>query len=237
MRILRPIILILLFVLFVGGLWEGIQKTELLKLKTIQIIGAAPATEARLRKTITINPGDSLWGKSVEKQAEIAMGDPWVEKAQVRRVFPNSIVIEIKERAPVAVLNESNGQFKYLDSSNTIIDRAEPEKIGQYPILVGQDLRTNINLRGSALDILKSLPEEGLMSRRDVGDLRFDDEHGFQIRLAKSGILIDIGKENIPLHIDRARRVVQYLDQHNINASRVDSDYAKKVLVKVRKGR
>jgi hypothetical protein len=37
--------------------------------------------------------------------------------------------------------------------------------------------------------------------------------------------------------MDRARRVVQYLDQHNINASRVDSDYVKKVLVKVRKGR
>lgn len=237
MRIFKPIILILLFVFFVGGLWQGIQKTDLLKLKTIQVTGAAPATEARLRKIITVNPGDSLWEKSVEKQAEIAKRDPWVEKAQVRRVFPNTIVIEVKERTPFAVVNESSGQFKYLDSSNTIIDKAEPEKIGRYPILVGHDLRTNANRRGEALDILKSLPEEGFVSRHDVSDLRFDEEHGFQIRLAKSGILIDIGKENIPLHIDRARRVVQYLDQHSVNASRVDSDYAKKVLVKVRKGR
>jgi cell division septal protein FtsQ len=237
MRIIRPIVLLALLALFVGSLWEGIQKTDLLKLKAIQITGAAPTTEARLRKNITITPGDSLWEKSVEKQAEIAKRDPWVEKAQVRRVFPNTIVIDVKERTPFAVMNESNGQFKYLDSSNTIIDKAEPEKIGQYPILVGHDLRTNSNLRGEALDILKSLPEDGLMSRHDVSDLRFDEEHGFQMRLAKSGILIDIGKENIPLHIDRARRVVQYLDQHSINASRVDSDYSKKVLVKVRKGR
>lgn len=237
MRIIRPIVLLALFVLFIGGLWQGIQKTDLLKLKNIKIEGAAPATETRLRKNITINPGDSLWEKSVEKQAEIAKLDPWVEKAQVRRVFPNTIVIDVKERVPFAVMNESNGQFKYLDTSNTIIDKAEPEKVGLYPILVGHDLRTNINLRREALEILKSLPEEGLLSRKDVSDLRFDEEHGFQMRLAKSGILIDIGKENIPLHIDRARRVVQYLDQHSINASRVDSDYAKKVLVKVRKGR
>ena len=155
----------------------------------------------------------------------------------MRRVFPSTIVIEVKERIPFAVINESNGKFKYLDMSNTIIDKAEPEKIGPYPILVGHELRTNTSLRAEALDILKALPEEGLMSRHDVSDLRFDEEHGFQMRLAKSGILIDIGKENIPLHIDRARRVVQYLDQHSVNASRVDSDYAKKVLVKVRKGR
>jgi len=237
MKLTRALILILILVLFALGLWQGVNKTDALKLKSIQILGASTATENRLRKLLTINRGDSLWGKSVEAQAELAKRDPWVEKAQVKRLFPNTLSVEVKERTPFAVLNEGDGRFKYVDSNNVVIDKAEPEKIGQYPVLVGRELRTNLNLRAQALLLLKSLPEEGLMSRSDVGDLGFDVEHGFQMHLARSGILIDVGKENIPLHIDRARRVVQYLDQHNINASRVDSDYAKKVLVKVRKGR
>src|ERR1700677_4954446 len=106
MRILRPIILISTFIFFSAALWQGIKKTDLLKLKTIQIMGALPATESRLRKIIKIEPNDSLWEKSVERQAEMAKKDPWVEKAQVRRVFPNTIVIDVKERTPFAVVNE-----------------------------------------------------------------------------------------------------------------------------------
>jgi hypothetical protein len=137
----------------------------------------------------------------------------------------------------LAVVGNTKGQFKFIDKDNNVIDFAPPDKIGRLPLLLGEKLESDHALRGEALGILKNLPPEGMISLHDLSNIQFDDEHGFQIRLAKSGMLIDIGKENIPLHIDRARRVVQYLDQHSVNASRVDSDYVKKVLVKVRKGR
>jgi cell division septal protein FtsQ len=237
MKIIKPVILILVIVSVITGLWQGIVKTDLIKLKDIKVVGADPATEIRLRKIITIRVGSPLWSKSVENQADILKTDPWVESAQVRRVFPNTLVVEIKERTPLAVVGNTRGQFKYVDKENNIIDSASPEKIGKYPILLGEKLSRDQSLREVALGILKNLPPDGILSLHDLSDIQFDDEHGFQIRLAKSGMVVDIGKEDIPLHMDRARRVVQYLDQHNINASRVDSDYVKKVLVKVRKGR
>jgi cell division septal protein FtsQ len=237
MKILKGLILFLLVSVFGAGLWKGIEKTDLLKINAVKVEGAASTTENRLRNLMTVKVGDPIWTKSVEKQALLLKKDPWVESARVRRVFPNSIIVEVREKVPFAVVGSGKGEFKYVDSNNNLIDAAEPVKAGHYPLLLGRTLATDLNLRGEAIGLLKSLPQEGLMSLHDLSDVRYDADRGFQIRLAKTGMLIDIGKENIPLHVDRARRVVEYLDQHNINASRVDSDYSKKVLVKVRKGR
>jgi cell division protein FtsQ len=241
MRYLKIAVLIVLSSGFAIALWEGVKKTDLIKLKEIKFEGASTQNELRLRKKIGIQPGEAFWSKSIDAQAKNLKTDPWVEDVQIKRIFPATMLVQITERKPVAVLGNGKGQFKYLDGDNNIIDYADSQNISQavakYPVLFGEKLLGDVSLREKALNLVKALPEEGSLSHKDVSDIEFDEEHGFQIRLAKTGILIGLGQDNLPLHLDRARRVVQYLDQHNINASRVDSDYSKKVLVKVRKGR
>jgi cell division protein FtsQ len=237
MKILKVLVLVSLLLFIGGGLWLGLNKTDLLKIENIRVEGASAKTEMRLRKILTLKPGDGLWSKAINHQASLINSDPWVDSAEIHREFPRTLVIDIKERKPVAVLGDGKGDFKYVDSSNHVIDRAEPAKIGVYPLILGTAFVGKTDLRAQALELIDSLPKEGVLSREDLSDIQFDEDRGFQIRLNKSGLLVDVGRDNIPLHIDRARRVVMYLDQHNINATHIDSDYAKKVLVKVRKGR
>jgi hypothetical protein len=225
----------------VVGIWKEMVDSDGMKIQAVKISGVSPQTEARLRKILEPAIGVPLWKTPVDQAALAAKQDPWVESVDVRRQFPHTLSVEVVERKPFAVVGSGAGDFKYVDESNVIIDRAVPQEIGQYPVLIGSSFDKNKDLRAQAIELLKSMPPEGTISRNDIGDVQFDDEHGFRFTVSghgsKSGLLIDIGKENLPLHIDRARRVVQYLDDHGINASRVDSDYAKKVLVKVRKDR
>jgi len=47
---------------------------------------------------------------------------PWVERAVVRRAFPNRIQVEITERVPVAFLRQ-NSDLSLLDAHGVILDR------------------------------------------------------------------------------------------------------------------
>jgi len=226
------------FAVVVGvGFWRGVSKSDLLKVQNIMIEGASKQTEERIRKNSGIIRGESFWKIPVQTEAARIKKDGWVDAVEVSRRFPGSVVISVREKKPVAITSNGRGQFKFVDSDSNIIDNAQPDQIGDYPVLTGPQFEGNKDLRAKALDLLKSLPDQGALSKSDVSELQFRDDHGFQLTLSQSGTLVELGKDNIPLHVDRARRVVQYLNQHGINATHVDSDYAKKVLVKVRKDR
>ncbi len=233
----RKVFFILILPLIAIATYFVLVKSELTKLQEIIIQGASPTTEDRIRNKIQILIGNSIWHLDLDVTAHLIETDPWIKTVDLRRQLPKTLTISVVERRPVAVLGNGLGQFKYVDEYSFIIDKANSQEIGEYPVLMGKEFFDKKDLRAKALELIADLPQEGLVSKADLGDLRYSSEHGFQMTLSKTGILIDLGKENIPLHIDRVRRVVQYLDQHQVNAMHIDSDYQKKVLVKVRKGR
>lgn len=220
-----------------GGLYLGFQQTSLTQISEIKFKGASEETVNRLQHLLTIKVGDPFWEIPIAKEAEILSQDPWVKKVDFNRQLPNILIINVVERKPLAVLGTKKGRFKFVDSSNKIIDRARPGQIGGYPILMGRNLIRDMEKREKALNLVKSLPSKGVLSRLDVSEIYFKKNHGFQIVLGKTRSTINIGKNNLALHLDRSRRVAEYLKKHEINASHIDADYAKKVLVKVRKAR
>jgi cell division protein FtsQ len=230
--------LILIAVVIGFGVFFGVSRTDFLKISEIQIDGAAPKTEERLRSKLSSHIGQSFLNFSVAREMASLKQDPWVKDVEIHRVLPQKIAVHITERTPVALIGNGQGRFNYIDETNTVIDsNAEVSELTKYPALFGFTGKEKDSLREQALWLLKSLPPDGFVSHRDVSEISFDHERGFQITLAKTRLVVDLGKENLPVHLDRARKVVQYLDEHQIQASKVDSDYAKKVLVKVRKGR
>ena len=235
MKVFRIFLLVVFVGIVAASIWEESFDSDGMKVHSISVQGASGTTETRIRQSLENMMGRPLWQLPVEQAAGKVKQDPWVDSVTIHRQFPHTLAVTVKERKPVAVMGDGAGKFNYVDDSNTIIDRAPVSETARYPVLLGSNFEKDSGLRAQGLALLKSLPDEGLISQKDISDLRFDNEHGFQLTLAQTGVVIDIGKENLPLHLDRARRVVQYLNEHKINALRLDSDYAKKVLVKVRK--
>lgn len=237
MKKIKIFLFVTLFAFLLGGLGHAVLRSDLIKLSDIDIRGAQPETAERLRSRLHSKVGDPFWKISVEREAQSIKQDPWVESVDVIRRLPNTLLVSVTERKPIAVMGSGDGQFKFVDDTGFVIGSADPREVAGHPALMGRNFQEQGSLRGKALDLLKSFPKEGSLSQTDISELQFSDEHGFQVILAKTGMVVELGKDNLPLHVDRARRVVQYLHQHGINASHVDSDYAKKVLVKLRKGR
>lgn len=62
----------------------------------------------------------------------------WIEEVQVRRQFPNSLVIEIKEFEPSAILALSLSDFYYVNREGVLFDRIKNP--GDFPIITGFEM-------------------------------------------------------------------------------------------------
>lgn len=63
---------------------------------------------------------------------------PWIQRAEVRRVFPDTLVVELKEREPAAVLRDGHRELLLGDDGGVIAEAREGTFEG-FPILTGID--------------------------------------------------------------------------------------------------
>lgn len=61
---------------------------------------------------------------------------PWVRDAEVRRVWPDTIVVTLVEREPAAVWQEA-GRYRLLDAAGTELPMLPLEDVAGLPLLVG----------------------------------------------------------------------------------------------------
>ncbi|MCC6278067.1 MAG: FtsQ-type POTRA domain-containing protein [Oligoflexia bacterium] len=231
---MRTLVAAVLGIAVLAAVATGLIKQGVGRVQKIEIEGLNSEVTQRLQSKLEFAKGSMFWNLNTRRLLGIVTSDPWVEAAELQRLLPDRLRIRAQSRVPLAVLADKKGGFEYVDEKNRIIASAPDIKAAEYPILVKSGFRENVKLREEAVELLKSLPVEGDLSRDSMGELKFDSEAGFIMTLGETGVLINLGKENLHLRLDRVRRVVQYLNQHGIDASRIDSDYSKKVLVKLK---
>jgi len=201
------------------------------RISRIEIKGVPPSAVSRYQKVLGLKVGNPFWKVSLNDIAHRLKQDRWVESVDVRRELPSAIIIEISEKKPVALVGDAKGHFSYVDGKSDWIEQVPPEKAEALPLLLGENMVLDKNLRKTGVDLIKSLPPTGPLSQEDLSHIEYDSQKGFLLTLQKSAIQVQLGKENFPLRLDRSRRVVLYLNQHGIKAQMIDAGFSKKVLV------
>ena len=79
----------------------------------------------------------------------------WVEDAIIERRLPGTIHITIRERVPIALL-QNKDKHKLIDRSGAIIDGADPRQFTHLPVVTGDSAAPHAAV---ILSILKTEPE------------------------------------------------------------------------------
>ncbi|MBK9294587.1 MAG: cell division protein FtsQ/DivIB [Oligoflexia bacterium] len=237
MRVFKIFLSIVIILGITYATYTSLFKSDFTKIKKVTISGVADKIIPDLKRMYSGLENQSFWKVDVIAVAEKIKTHPWVQDVEIKKLFPNEIAILITQREPSALINNSKGVFNYVDGQGHVFGPAETIDVTEKIILSGKELMDKSQTREPILEVIQNLPQTGALSHQDISEIKYQSEKGYQILLSKTGIVVDLGKENLPLRVDRARRVVQYLEDHKINASHVDADYSKKVLVKVRKPR
>jgi cell division protein FtsQ len=71
---------------------------------TIEVRGNRTLTADEIRGLLTVRLGDNVFRTDVHAEAAALRAEPWIARADVRRELPDTLVVEIEERAAAAIV-------------------------------------------------------------------------------------------------------------------------------------
>jgi len=108
-----------------------VASLTLIPVERVAVIGNQHLSEAQVLATIGVYPGDP-WLWATPGRAHLLEQNPWVYQAKLRRPRPGMVVIELKEKQPVATLKTPEGSYG-VAADATLLPGAAPRE----PIISG----------------------------------------------------------------------------------------------------
>lgn len=145
-RFLASVLGTLLFLVFIG-LWLGgflpairhnlhVWKVERLMavgfvVEQVDVMGEGRLNEADIRAAVSIYEGSYFFGVDLDAARARTESLPWVDRAVVRRLWPNRVVVQVVETTPYA-LWQNDGELHLLsDKGAPIVKVADAPSIPQ----------------------------------------------------------------------------------------------------------
>ena len=146
----RILALILVLMSGCGGYWYGRQgptadlgtltvwADQFFPIKAIEINDVQKVTRGEVLASMNLDAASGLISADTIKLKQRLEAHPWIQQAEVLRVFPDTLVVEVKEREPAAVLRAGNREV-LLGEDGGVIAEASPGTFEGFPVLTGID--------------------------------------------------------------------------------------------------
>ncbi|MGH9814822.1 MAG: cell division protein FtsQ/DivIB [Candidatus Acidiferrales bacterium] len=118
-----------------GQFFYRSPRVVLADLESIEVNGAQRASVGLIREKFAADRGVSVMRVPLKARRAAIEEIPWVQRAQVSRVWPDGIRVEIAERTPVAFLRMST-DLALIDGEGVILDRPL-EGNYRFPVVTG----------------------------------------------------------------------------------------------------
>jgi cell division protein FtsQ len=160
--IIRVVLLAVVFAALGFGakhIYYKLCQGDFFQITAVKIDGNHMTSKEQIAALSRVDIHSNLLAINTVQVRSLLESHPWIENAEVIRDWPNRLLIHLKEKNPVALLNRETGLF-YLDDRGQIIAAASPSQELDFPVVTGLE---NFFLPQDAGDIPESL--------RDIFDL------------------------------------------------------------------
>lgn len=158
-----------------------------LRVENILISGRARSSRWQIERAANVEPGMPILAFDPYQAKERLEMLAWVRAATVERRLPDTVMIRVSEREPLA-LWQFNGQLALIDAEGVVITRWKLERFWKLPLVVGQGAPKE------AAAMLRQLKGHPRLNRRlkalvRVADRRWDlrFKNGIVARLPEKG--------------------------------------------------
>jgi cell division protein FtsQ len=149
------------------------------------------------------------------------LANPWIAHAAVERQLPDAIHIQIKERAPMAIL-DLNLRY-YLDEGGEIFKQVEASDEIKVPVVTGlafSDIDLNNPRRPGlfrgVIEVLGLSRLDGtVLPMHDIHRIHVDHEMGLTLFAFERGLAINLGFGHYESKYNRLRDMITHLRPQN----------------------
>lgn len=158
-----------------------------LRVEDVLVVGRKETERRSLLGALGIDRGAPILGFDVASARQRVEALPWVRTASVERLLPDTILLSVEERRPLA-LWQNKGEFALIDYEGVVIIRENLSRFSNLLTVVGEDAPAHA---ASLLEMLGSQPElmKQVKAAVRVGgrrwNLRMKDE--IDVRLPEQG--------------------------------------------------
>ena len=236
----------ILVLVLVGGAvaWSKVRTTDLLqnlvdlRLSRVSVEGIHYLTEGRVLQAAHPPIGQSMFQLDLEGTGERVRGLDWVERAYVERRLPQSLLVSIRERKPVALLDR--GALYGVDAEGRVLSASDALLREDLPILSGIQVPPEAvgttalaSALKPALDFLVFLRKKDGVLAQDVSEVNMG-EAGCLKATFIDGIEAKFNPVVTEAELRRMAAVVSDLVGKGKRAGTLDFRYRDMVLVKTR---
>jgi cell division protein FtsQ len=120
--------------------WELIAASANIGLKVNEVLvtGRDETSRKRLLDAVRLVRGAPILAFDPSEVRERVEALPWIKKATVQRLLPDTVVVRIIERQPLA-LWQHDGQYSLIDHNGTVIVDADLKRFSNLLVVVGKD--------------------------------------------------------------------------------------------------
>jgi cell division protein FtsQ len=199
-------------------------------LKNIKIKGASQLPESEILARICPYLKSSIFGTDMEKVKEAITAHPFIKDVRVRRVFPFSILIDVKERVPSALWVGSTGNILVLDEEGApyrTLSKGNTKSL----------LVINAAEKSAAQSIFREVSgwdRDGILQKDTISEVMYRDGDMTLFSLDE-GVEIILGKEDQRERLKRAVAVLDDAKQRGLLIKCIDARFEQGAIVKERK--
>lgn len=171
----------------VGEGFDGLMADAGLTVQSVTLEGRAETARTDIIRMLGIKRGTLMIDVDVDEARARLEALPWVESAEVRRVWPDRIYVRVVERKPVAIW-QNEGELAVIDRTGHAISGEDVTRFTNLPLVVGKGADT---AAGSLLALLARQPllRDHVKAAVRVGERRWNLrlDNGVEVRLPEEG--------------------------------------------------
>ncbi len=228
-RYLFIIPLSLLSVLTVVYLFS--KEEPLFSLRNIKIRGAAQLTETEIMQRACPFIKESIFKIQVDKIKEAVLTHPLVKEVSIKRLYPFSLVIDVKEKVGSALWVDEAGDIRVLDETGKPFRPLAKEDTRHLYVIHAKD-------EAAARAVFQQVNEwtSGKSFKRESISEVIDTEGSITLVYLGDGVEVILGKEDRTARLKRATAVLEDVRRRGLFIRCIDARFDKGAIIKERKG-
>lgn len=185
-----------------------------------------------LDKMLELHRGRSLWRLEMRELSKTLAAQSWIASHSLSREWPRTVVVKIRPHEVKALYMSSQTQLLPVIEDGRFLAAIEPKLAPDVVVLEGKSFE-DAAFRQKAVQVLDEIPAKGPFSKDTISEMRWNPKDGFEMTMVKSAVAVKIGEDAIALKSVRLGQVLEYLNNRGMNATSLDANLSKKVLVKL----
>ncbi|MHB9029158.1 MAG: cell division protein FtsQ/DivIB [Candidatus Latescibacterota bacterium] len=216
--------------------WGHVSALPVFTIRQVTIEGAEHLDKEKIIESAGIRPGENIFRANLTGAAELLREKFTAEDFTVFRKLPDTIVIRVRERKPVALINV--GKLVGVDAKGVSLPHIGADMVESLPIITGvQSLAAlsdpAVKKRLSAgLQLLDAISRQAPGIQKRISEINVSNASTMGISLIDTGLEVIIGENGWAEKLPNLEKVITQVTGRMDSVRAVDMRFGEKIFLR-----